>query len=318
MSGPGPDVTVVMATHNRARRLGEMLDSLRAQTLGRDRFEVIVVDDASTDETVELLERARTRGDLDLSIIRRDQSSGPATARNQGWQEARAPLVAFTDDDCVAGPRWLEAALSVWREHPTAIVQGRTDPRPDEFHRMSPFTHTVEVHVAGPSYETCNIFYPRELLERLGGFDEESFSMPGGEDTDLAWKAIDVGRETFFADDAQVYHAVTNLGPIGKLKLATRWHETMLCFARHPELKRQHMVKRVFWKWSHYTLFRAALAILLPRRLWPLRWWLAAPYVEYLTKRRTGPLLAPWVILHDLVEIFAVLRGAVRYRVFVL
>jgi len=313
-----PQVSVVMATHNRAVRLAEMLASLRAQTLSPDQFEVIVVDDASSDDTQRLLEAEIGQGGLDLRVVRRDVSGGPAVARNRGWRGARAALVGFTDDDCIAGPRWLEAALAVWREHPQAVVQGRTDPRPDEFHRMSPFAHTVKVHEAGPSYETCNIFYPRELLEQLGGFDEESFSMPGGEDTDLAWKAIESGRESVFAPDAQVFHAVTNLGPVGKLKLATRWHETMLCFARHPELRRRHMVKRYFWKWSHYTLLRAALACLVPRRLWPLRWWLASPYVVYLTRRRTGPLLAPWIILHDLVEIFAVVRGAIRYRVFVL
>lgn len=311
-------VSVVVATHNRPQRLTALLETLRAQTLPRESFEVIIVNDASTDDTAELLRRQEERGDLPLRAIHRQRSQGPAVARNEGWRVARAPLVAFTDDDCIVGPRWLESALAVATRHPGAIVQGRTDPIPEEYPRYGPFSHTLTIHRAGPSYETCNIFYPRELLERLGGFDEESFSGPGGEDTDLAWRAIGQGVETVFAEPAQAYHAVTQLGPIGKLKLASRWHETMLCFARYPELRRKHMVARVFWKSTHYMLAKAIVAALLPRRLWPVSWWLAAPYVHHLTNRRTGPLLAPYLILHDLVEVVAVVRGGIRHRTFVL
>lgn len=318
MPEEGPRVSVVMATHNRAQRLAAMLDSLRAQTLDEDRFEVIVVDDASDDgQTHALLERERARGGLDLSVIRRERSAGPARARNEGWRAARAPFVAFTDDDCVASPRWLEAGLEACVEASRAVVQGRTDPIPEEFSRFDPFSHTIQIHRAGPSFETCNIFYPRNVLEELGGFDEESFSMPGGEDTDLGWKAIEHGIPTLFVDQARVYHAVTHLGPLGKLRLATRWHETMLCFKRHRGLRR-HLVAGVFWKQTHYDLARALIALALPPRMWPVRWWLAARYVVHLTDRRSGPLLAPYLVLHDLVEVSAVLRGAVRYRVAVI
>src|SRR4051794_33546447 len=104
-----------MATHNRARRLEAMLASLREQTLGHDAFEVVVVDDASDDEgeTRAALDAAVGRGDLDLRVIHRERSRGPAVARNEGWRAARAPLVAFTDDDCRAAPEWLESALVV-------------------------------------------------------------------------------------------------------------------------------------------------------------------------------------------------------------
>src|SRR3954451_21930647 len=114
-----------MATHNRRERLIAMLDSLRAQTVGRDRFEVIVVDDASSDGTQEELERQVARGDLGLKVIRRDTGGGPAVARNAGWRAASAVLVAFTDDDCVAVPEWLEAGLAAHAADPDAFLQGR-------------------------------------------------------------------------------------------------------------------------------------------------------------------------------------------------
>jgi glycosyltransferase involved in cell wall biosynthesis len=311
-------VSVVLATHNRARLLERLLHSLRDQTLPRDAFEVIVVDDASPDgETAAVLERELEAGELDLRVIRRPRSEGPGAARNEGWRSARAPLVAFTDDDCVATPGWLAAGLDAWRESPDAFVQGRTEPVPEEFPRFDPFSHTVEIRSAGPSFETCNIFYSRELLERLGGFDALSFTGPGGEDTDLGWRAVENGADVRYEHAALVHHAVQRLGPIGRLRLAARWSETILCFARHPGLRR-HLVFGIFWKQNHYLLARAALALLLPRRFRLLRLWLAAPYVTFLTRRRSGPLLAPFLIALDLVEILATVRGAIRYRTLVI
>ncbi len=308
-----PLVSVVLATHDRCDRLRQLLDSLERQALAPERFEVVIVDDASSDGTPALLSERERRGTLRLRVLRHEDSRGPAGARNAGWRAATAPLIAFTDDDCIADPRWLEAALAVHEADRSAVIQGRTDPNPAEQRIQGPLAHTVQIHVLGPSYETCNIFYPRELLDRLGGFDEESFSMPGGEDTDLAWKAIDLGRSTRWAEDARVWHAVTWLGPIGKVRMAWRWHETMLVFKRHPGL-REHLIHGVFWKWQHYHLARTMLAVALPRRWWPLRWWLAAPYVNYLVDRRTGPILAPAIVAHDLTEMIACVRGAVRYR----
>src|SRR5688572_18253328 len=106
-------VSVVMATKDRARRLGDALASLRAQTIGLERFEVIVVDDGSTDATPQLLADA-ARSDLRVRPLRRETSGGPGAARNDGWRIATAPLVAFMDDDCVADPQWLEAGLAAW------------------------------------------------------------------------------------------------------------------------------------------------------------------------------------------------------------
>src|SRR4051794_26067559 len=94
-----PEVTVAVATRDRARRLGELLASLASQTLGVDRFEVVVVDDGSTDETPELLRRESENGGLNLSFEIREQSGGPAIARNQAWRAGSADLVAFIDDD---------------------------------------------------------------------------------------------------------------------------------------------------------------------------------------------------------------------------
>lgn len=322
MTPSTPEVSVVVATRNRAARLAALFGSLQAQTLGIERFEVVVVDDASTDETHAVIAAARERRALHLRVIRREASGGPATARNAGWRSAGAPLVAFTDDDCVAAPRWLEKALAAAREHEGAVVQGRTDPIPEEHHLLGPFTRTMRVNRLGPYYQTCNIFYPRELLERLGGFDE-SYRLPSGEDTDLAWRAIESGRETVFAADARVFHAVNELGPIGRLRVALKWGGSVALFRRHPELRAVHLYRGVFWTGYHYLLLRAMLALLLRRRLPRVVLnWLGAPYLVSLLDRaeaRGGRrLLAPYWLLVDLMEMYAMLRASIRHRTLVI
>ena len=319
MTGRAPEISVVAATHNRSARLRELLAALRQQRLPRDQFEVVIVDNASTDETAALLAEEIERGQLDVHVIRREANAGPAIAREQGWRAARAPLIAFTDDDCAPQPEWLEAGLDAVRANPGAVVQGLTEPTPWERDRLGPFARTIRVPEAGPGFETCNIFYPREVLERIGGFDVVAFEHAvGGEDSDLGWRAIESGAGHAFAREALVYHAVDVIGPVGKLRVAARWTTPMLAYKRHPELRKAHFVKGIFWKGSHYLLIRALIGLTLPCRLRWLRPWFTGPYLLELRDRTRleggSLLLAPYLLVHDLVEIWAVGRAAVRYR----
>lgn len=314
-----PRVSVVVATRNRCARLRDLLAALRAQTLPAREFEVVIVDDASTDETRAVLAEEAARGRLDLEIVHSKRSAGPATARDLGWRASNAPLVAFTDDDCVPHRDWLAAALKAAARNPEGIIQGRTEPMPWEADRAGPFSRTISVPAADPSFQTCNIIYPRAVLERVGGFDCAAFGRaPGGEDSDLAWRAIEAGATPVFAADALVYHAVEDLGVIGKLRVAARWTTPMLTFVRHPELRRAQFVKGIFWKGSHYHLARALVGIALPRRLRWLRPWLLGPYVTELRRRMrqegAGLLVGPYFCVHDAVEMWAVMRAALRYR----
>jgi GT2 family glycosyltransferase len=320
----GPAVSVVIATHNRIDRLRALLGSLAAQTLAPDQFEVVVVDDGSSDGTAELLAAGAlvAAGTPPVRWLRRELGGGPATARNDGWRAAGAPLIAFTDDDCEAAPEWLAEALAAAAAHPGAVIQGRVDPLPAEAHLISPFVRTLRVHGDGPYYQTCNIFYPRELLEDLGGFDAASYPVPGGEDTDLAWRAIEAGAPTAYAPSAQVFHAVSQIGALGRLRVAARWGRTLQVYRRHPAARERVFTKRIFWKPWHYTLVRASLALLLPRRLRHLRLFLAGPYIESLLLRcayeQGRPWHAPFFVAEDLVELSAAVRASVRYRMLVL
>jgi GT2 family glycosyltransferase len=283
-------VSVVVATRDRPRQLAALRESLASQTFPRDSFEVVVIDDSD--------------------------GRGPAWGRNVGWRRASGDLIAFVDDDCVASPGWLAALVAASGDG--AVVQGRVQAAAP----VAPFSRTLEVPDGpGPWFETANILYPRRVLEAVGGFDEEAFPFVG-EDTDLAWRAQAVGARFVFAPDAIVRHDVVRQGPVGALRFTARWSDSVALYRRHPGLRRAALTKRIFWKGSHYLLVRALLTLLLPRRLWGLAAWLWLPYALHLVDRWReeggGPALAPWIALHDLAEVAAMARGAVKYRVLVL
>ena len=305
-------VSVVVATRNRPERLRALLDSLAAQA--GPAFELIVVDDAS--DVPVAAGRAR--------VIRLPVHGGPGPARNAGWRAAGGDLIAFIDDDCTAQPGWLAALAAAHARDADAVIQGRTEPDPAEAPRLAAFTRSQSVTSGpGPWFQTCNIAYPRALLERLGGFDAAAFPTTG-EDCDLAWRAIEAGAHVTFAPDAHVRHAVVQLDWRGMLRRAWRWGDAMPAFARHPELRRRRLIHRLFFNWSHWYLLRLLVALWLPRRraFWPLKYWLAHRYFE---DRRWLPGSASpsvqalaWNLLVDSVEIAGVIRGSLRSGTLVL
>lgn len=253
----GPEIAVVIPTRDRAARLASLLDALRAQTLDRERFEAVVVDDGSTDETAELLRAEREVEALALAVVD-GRGAGPAAARNLGWRHARAPLVAFTDDDCEPTAAWLERLLEAAGGGGGGIVQGPTRPAPGELHRLGPYARTKSIEAPGPWYQTCNICYPRAVLERLGGFDER-FPEPLGEDTDLGWRARELGLGLDFAPEALVHHAVEEVGPAAQLRFALRGADAAWVYRRHPELRRETARYGFFWNENHALLLLAQI-----------------------------------------------------------
>ena len=207
-----PEISVVVPSYNRARLLPHVLAGLEAQTLDASRFEVIVVDDGSDDDTAVVLKELAEHTRLRLRVVR-TSNGGAARARNVGWQTSTAELVAFIDDDCVAAPGWLEAGLSMLGTYARlGVVQGRTVV-PDGA-EIGDWTTTREVRAASPFFESHNIFYRRTALEQAGGFDE-SLGLYG-EDTALGWAVLEYGWERGFCDDAQVVHETVERG--------VRWH----------------------------------------------------------------------------------------------
>lgn len=317
MSDARPQIAVVVSTRDRASRLAALLRSLREQTLDPDRFEVVVVNDGSRDGTAALLQRAAGSDELRLQVITHRTSVRQAAGRNEGVRATTAPTVAFTDDDCEAADDWLEEGLAACAAHPEMIVQGRTIPHPAERHRHGPFTRTMSIDRLGPYYQTCNIFYPRSLFERLGGFNER---LSEAEDADLAWRAFEAGARAVFASDAIVFHAVENLGVLGHLRVARRWADAMRMF-RYRGFRDAVSYRRLFWRRQHALLLEALLGALVGLRFRPALL-LILPYLRHLRHRcleSGAPLvLAPYFILYDSIEITTAVQGAIRHRALVI
>lgn len=321
-----PLASVVIATHNRARSLDRLLRSLSAQQADA-RFEVIVVDDASTDDTPQLLDVARRDLPLDLHVLRLDRNRGPATARNQGWQSARSDLVCFTDDDCVPHPGWVDHLLQ--GSAAADIVQGRTVPAPAQSGHRGPFSHTMTVPHEDGLYSTCNIAYRRATLEAVGGFDE-AFTMAYGEDTDLAWRAIDTGATTAFVADAVVEHDVRPSSFREHLRGLRRREGLVHAVHKHPGL-RDALPYRGYVHPPHLRVVVLLVAAVVlaadPTSLvgWGVGAAAALWYALGVRRYRTAPPnrwawvpAVPLALVADVVEIGVFVRASVRYREVVL
>ena len=164
---PTPRAAVCVSTRNRAELLRRLFDQLECQSLPADAFEVVVVDDGSTDHTPAVIAAALARARLRLTSIRHETSRGPAAGRNAAWRTAVAPVIAFTDDDCLPSTDWLERGLAEMGDEPRVVV-GRVEPNPEHVTVESPFAHTWVIRAAQTrSFATANVFYRRADLERL-------------------------------------------------------------------------------------------------------------------------------------------------------
>lgn len=252
------DIAVVVPTHRRPASLPRLVSALDAQS-DAGAVEVLVVDDGSGDETLSVLGRLAAERRDRLRVLTTSRRRGPAAARNLGWQATTAPIVAFTDDDCLPRPGWL-CALRDAIEAGCDLAQGCTLPDPTVDHRTT-FSRTMEVRQADGLFQTCNVAYRRDLLERLGGFDER-FRHPYGEDVDLGWRAIESGARVTFVPEAVVWHEVHNLGFLDHLRELPRREGAVLVLRQHPGLRR-YLHRRLFFDPSHPPTLAALAGLCL-------------------------------------------------------
>jgi glycosyltransferase involved in cell wall biosynthesis len=309
MAAVQPDISVVVPAHNRPASLARLLAALRVQDLPPERFEVIVVDDGSEPPL------SADGDDLALRLVRRERAGGPAAARNSGWRVASAPLVAFTDDDCLPVPGWLSALLETAADPGgEVVIQGPVAPDPNQASDLGPVSHTLAV--SGPShlFVSANVAYSRSLLDRTGGFDE-SFKRSCGEDVELGARALKAGADVRFAQHALVHHEVRRLGLAGMLRHTLKWTDSVRAVAMHPELH-DALIGGVFWKPTHPLLLLAAAGIATRRPLVGAA--ACVPYLSYYRRMYGGVgalgRVLPVHLAIDICEIGTAVAGSVRHR----
>jgi GT2 family glycosyltransferase len=226
-----PLVSVVVPTCGRPELLGRCLDALSRQTLDPRLFEIIVVDDS------------RTR-------------HGPAVARNRGWRRSRAPIIAFTDDDTEPRPDWLANGLNAFRRDVEAVSGRVVMPVPDV---PSDYERDARGLERG-EFVTANCFCRREILEEVGGFDEQ-FRLAWREDSDLQFRLLQAGARIVHAPDAAVVHPVRP-APWGvSIRQQRKVMFDALLYKKHRKLYRERIRRTP--RWDYYAITALLAAALL-------------------------------------------------------
>jgi GT2 family glycosyltransferase len=197
-----PRVSVVVCTHNGGRTLEQCLNSLRR--LDYPAYEVIVVNDGSTDDTASILAR--------FSEVRaiHQPNRGLSVARNVGLRAAAGSVVAYTDDDCFVDPDWLTHLVYQLERSGAAAVGGPNlspeDGRVAACVSAAPGqpTHVLESEQVAEHIPGCNMAFRREALEAVKGFDPQF--VRAGDDVDLCWRLQHAGLWITFAPGAFVWH----------------------------------------------------------------------------------------------------------------
>jgi GT2 family glycosyltransferase len=198
-----PQVSVVVCAYNAERTMAACLTSL--EKLNYPNYEVIVVNDGSTDRTRQISEQ------FDFIRLINQDNKGLSAARNVGITAATGEIIAFTDSDCVADPDWLTYLVGTFLRSGRSAVGGPNFPPPEDTLVPS----AVAVSPGGPTHVLlndevaehipgCNMAFRKKALEEINGFDP--VFRAAGDDVDLCWRLQNAGYQIGFSPAAVVWH----------------------------------------------------------------------------------------------------------------
>lgn len=201
-----PTISVIVPAYNARRTIRMCLESLLGQQYPHGRYEIIVVENGSNDETTAIVQGYPVR-------LYHNAQRGPAPARNLGISMSQAEIIAFTDSDCVADPNWLIELTRPYADPQVGGVGGRIEsyrrPRQSKVERFCDECLPLVNYLSGeaeylPHLYTANASYRRSLLLELGGFNDALFT---AEDVDLAWRLqLNTTARIHYTEQAIIYH----------------------------------------------------------------------------------------------------------------
>lgn len=253
----GPRFSVIVPVYNGAATIERCLNALAQQSVDHHDFEIIVVDDGSTDQTATIIHNwIAQHPELSVSLIQQ-ANGGPAVARNTGSTAAQTPLLLFTDADCAPVAQWIEKISAPFADPEVTGVKGsyRTEQRDltprfvqaeyeDRYDRMIGQERIDFI-------DTYSAAYRRSIFLENGGFDP-IFTTASVEDQEFSFRLAQKGYKLVFAPEAAVTHIhdenlleyIRRKYSIGYWKaLLTRWHpERMVQDSHTPQVLKLQIV----------------------------------------------------------------------------
>jgi serine acetyltransferase/glycosyltransferase involved in cell wall biosynthesis len=266
------EISVVIATHNRHASLRRLLTHLAAQSLASEAFEVVVVDDGSTEPAADHLEGTVLPAHLRIVCTAR---RGPGAARHEGILLANGEIVVLVDDDMQLPPHFLAAHLAAHREHPHTVVLGNilpsesldTLPLFERYHarqleRFRAAAAAGTVPLRGVHLCTGNVSMPRARYLEVGGFNA---ALERSEDRELGVRLEKAGCAFVFGEAAASLHESDHTDLVVWLRRAWLYGRFDTRIARlHPDVDNTHPWR--FWSLVHpASRPLIALAMAFPR-----------------------------------------------------
>lgn len=217
---PLPQVSIIVPTRNRANTVKKVIKAILKVDYPK-KFEVIVINDASTDNTKQVLEKEFGKNKA-FTLINFNKNMGVCRARNAGIKKAKYPIIVNMDHDCIPEKNWLKDLVKHFENPKIGIV------------------------TSYGGYGGTSTAFRKKLAEKVGGYDEDYFYYR--EDTDLAFKIIELGYK-FKRVKAEYFHDHIETKPKGLIELAKyvfqrlKYHQNdVLLYKKHPnELTRNFL-----------------------------------------------------------------------------
>lgn len=267
-------ISVVVATYNRGKLLVNCIKSLMKQSYPKNKYDIIIVNDGSTDSTIEDIKYFVKKWKK-IRIITHKKNMGEAASRNTGIKSSHGEIIAFLDDDCIADKNWLSSISTAFVEGIDG-VEGRTITK----EKKGPFDNYVE-NLSGGKYMTCNMSYRSSIIKKIECDDRLKY--PNRVDSDLAFSVIERGGKIVFEKNAVAEHAVIKGSFLSKMRKKRFFMNDVLLYKKHPVLYRKH----IKFPFERFTPFYIGFALLSFVNIFMLAGTLFAALTEMLYRKWT-------------------------------
>ena len=246
------EVSVVIATYNRRGLLDRCLECLFRQDYPKDQYEIIVVDDGSSDGTKEMVEGKSSS--CGLKYLKHKERRGQSRAKNLGINHAHGEVIIFIDDDVLCPPQFIREHLRYHKKYDNIIVDGpaiNTD-RTDNLFGDKKKRFLAFLDFFGASFITSNTSCRKDSLIETGGFDEEFGKKFGWQDRELGFRLRKMGLKRKKNRRAYVFHfkqkgSLDDFAELFK-KEKERGMNAVIFYRKHPLKKIRHQVRfRYLW-----------------------------------------------------------------------